>query len=357
MQRFCPHCQATVERSFLCPTCGRQLIEANPDLAPQSTGITCCRVTDRPTFAGSVLVGLLVAQCLYYAVRNLATAYLIAACGSAGEADFWQNLAGLVTEQVLQSLALVAGGFIAGAGHHQSVAAGAALGVANSVLLSGMLVVLRRTPNELILYGQPVLHAFVGAISGFIGQRIWQPVPDLAPIARVSRMGEELLSIVLPEFEEIPEVEPLPWGRILLGSVVAMGGTMWARLILAFVLSGGEAHELLQSQFITWEITVVAQLLGGGIAGSNTRRGFHYGFWVGILAAAMMLLLLSTTEMRLATHEVLASILGLAISEGSPTAVMFQAGQALMLGLLGGWLGSLILPRITRKKRRSRAEA
>src|SRR5207245_3078567 len=160
---------------------------------------------------------------------------------------------------------------------------------------------------------------------------------------------EAALSVQLPEVDELPYLEPLPWGRILLGSIIAVGVTMWARMILNFVLTGSGADAVVQSQFITWELTIVAQLIGGGMAGSNTRNGIQYGFWVGMLSAGAIVLLISSADVPLPTNEALGTIFGLQLPQGSPAAVVFQAGQALLLGIIGGWFGSLILPRITRR--------
>jgi len=351
MARVCPRCGATVARGFLCTTCGIKTIETESSAAALTPA-----AVERPNFAGGVLIGLLVSQALYYASRNLATAYLLGTRGAMEEAAFWQSAGGQMITQVLQGVTLFIGGLLAGAGHSQSIAAGAALGVANSILLSMMLLLLKHHPSEMILYGQPVLHAMIGALGGFFGHHVWQPAPQLAP-PRPSRKGEEPLSVQLPEVDELPDVEPLPWLRILLGSIVAVGGTMWARTALGFVLSGSGVQELVQSQFITFALTVVAQLVGGGIAGSNTRNGFQYGFWVGILSAGAIVLLISSADVPLQTNEALGMIFGLDLPHGSPAAVVFQAGQALLLGIVGGWLGSLILPRMSRRRRLGGGEA
>jgi hypothetical protein len=89
----------------------------------------------------------------------------------------------------------------------------------------------------------------------------------------------------------------------------------------------------------------------------NTRNGFQYGFWVGMLSGATIMVLLSAAEMRLPTNEALTGVFGLALPEGSPAAAMFHAGQALVLGVAGGWLGGLILPRMARKRRVGRGAA
>jgi hypothetical protein len=352
MARVCPSCGATTERGFLCPTCGIKTIDNEASSAAALTP----GAIERPTFASGVFIGLLVAQALYYAARNLATAYLLGTRGAAGEAAFWHDYDGQVISQVMQGVALFIGGMLAGAGHSQSVAAGTALGVANSVLLSMMLLLLKHNPSEMLLYVQPVFHAVIGAVGGFVGHRVWQPVPALAPL-QPSRKGEEALSVVLPEVDDLPDIEPLPWLRILLGSIIAVCGTMWATTGLDFVVAGGATNELVQSQFIILALTVVAQLIGGGMAGFNTRNGIQYGFWVGMLSAGAIVLLISSADVPLPTNEALGSIFGLQLQQGSPAAVMFQAGQSLLLGIIGGGFGSLILPRFARKRRLGGGEA
>src|SRR5262245_9287766 len=156
MARVCPRCGVAVARGFLCPTCGIKTVETEPS----SAALTPSSI-ERPNFAGGVFIGLLVAQALYYAARNLATAYLLGTRGAAAEAAFWHDVNGQILVQIMQAATLFIGGMLAGAGHSQSVAAGAALGVANSLLLSMMLLLLRHNPTEIVLYGQPVLHAVI----------------------------------------------------------------------------------------------------------------------------------------------------------------------------------------------------
>src|SRR5438093_13041979 len=134
MARVCPRCGTTVARGYLCPTCGIKTIDTDSSSAAAVTSAGL----ERPTFAGGVFIGLLVAQALYYAARNLATAYLLGTRGAAEEAAYWHDVNGQILVQVLQAITLFIGGMLAGAGHSQAVAAGAALGVANSVLLSMM---------------------------------------------------------------------------------------------------------------------------------------------------------------------------------------------------------------------------
>jgi hypothetical protein len=290
----------------------------------------------------------LLAQGLYYAAHHLGSAYLLAGSDVAAAAAFWDGFDGLVVQQLMQATTLLIGGLIAGAGQRHGLAVGATVGVLSAALTIGMKLMAHEWPNDLILYGQPILLPFVGAVGGLIGSRVWQPAPELPPFTGDGRQGQEVLTTVLPEQPSDTAVEPLPWGRMLVGTAVAVGGTLGARLIRELILlaSGGTGHEMQQSQFITWEIAVVAQVMGGGIAGANTRGGAVYGFWVGLLAAALLPLGRSMAGARFQAHEVSAWLLGLSVPEGSPAALFIQGVQVLVLATLGGWLGSLTLPAV-----------
>jgi hypothetical protein len=129
----------------------------------------------------------------------------------------------------------------------------------------------------------------------------------------------------------------------VVGTLVAVGGTIGARWIRDFVVlaGGGTGHEM-QSNFITWQIAAIAQVVGGIIAGANSRQGAIYGFWVGLFAAALIVVV--PTLSNSSTADVSAWILGATGADSRPAALMIQGIQSLILGFLGGWLGALILP-------------
>jgi hypothetical protein len=344
MLRVCPRCRGT-SRHFLCPHCGIRTDDAEGSGA-FGKALPTVRPPDGPSLGGGLLIGLLLAQGLYYALHHLGSAVLLAGGDAAAEAAYWGSFDGLIVQQAMQAVTLLLGGMIAAAGQRHGLAVGAGVGGLNALLAIGLRLAAREPTDELFLYGQPVLHAFVGAIGGVIGSRLWQPAPQLPPLAAENRYGNEMLTTVLPDRPSDVTVEPLPWGRMLIGIGVAVGGTLGARMIrdLVVVASGGTGHEMQQSQFITWEITLVAQLIGGAIAGANTRGGVSCGFWVGLPSAGLLLLANSLTDIPTQAHVVPAWLLGLPVPEGSTAAFVIQAVQALALCVLGGWLGGLILP-------------
>lgn len=345
MIRVCPRCRGLSQNTFLCQRCGVQTQESD---SAGAQDVDQAVLPDAPNVAGGLLIGLLIAQGLTYSMRHLAAAVLLGEREPSVAATFWSGLEGTAIAQSIQGVAIFLAAIIAGAGQQRPLAIGAMLGALNGLLLVAFQVVFRQPIDALILFAQPIVHAALGAIGASVGGRIWQPAPGLPDIADPGEPESDLLSIVLPEQAELVEIEPFPWARILFGTIVAVGGTFAARWIRDFVVmaGGGTGHEM-QSNFITWEISAVAQIVGGIIAGSNSRNGAVYGFWTGLLSAALIVLIPSIVPGRISgpeISEVSAWLLGSSLREGSPAAIVAQGIQALVFGFTGGWLGCLILP-------------
>lgn len=338
MIRVCPRCRGFTQNTFLCPRCGVQTHEAEPNGSELAAPI----LPDPPTIAGAVFVGLLIAQGATYALRHLVSAAVLWYQHWGPEPAFWASFSGTVATQTIQAIALLMAAVFAGAGQSRPLIVGILLGALNALMFLVFQVVVRQ-PIEPLMYAQPFLQAAIGTIGSIIGARIWQPAPPPPALAAATGPGEESLSIVLPDEPEYLPPEPFPWLRFAVGTIIGIGGTFGARWIRDFVVvaGGGTGHEM-QSNFITWQIAVLSQVIGGIIAGANSRQGAIYGFWVGIIAAAFIILVPSLVDMP--APDVSAWILGAGASDSRPAALMIQGIQALFFGFLGGWLGALILP-------------
>src|SRR5262249_36485982 len=147
-------------------------------------------------------------------------------------------------------------------GLRQGLVFGAIVGVWNGVLSVIVQAAVGAPHTAVTLVGQPILHTAFGALGGFIGCPGWKPPPTLAgpappqtapplPPGRVRR----------PLFDG-----PVAWGRMLLGTALAVGGGVWAHVILDLVLeaSNGALNitDQLQAQLVTWEVTGLAMLVG-----------------------------------------------------------------------------------------------
>jgi hypothetical protein len=270
----------------------------------------------------------------------------MASGGEAAATEFWEvRFAGLVTGQALQAVSLFAGAMIASATRRRGLVIGASLGVADAVLFGGIRLVFGHSGDELTWLGQPLLLAFVGAAGGVVGSRVWRAAPELPPIPGEGAIGHEVLTTVLPERPAELTVERIPWLRITAGVLVAVGGTVGARAIRDFVVmaGGGTGREMMQSHFITWEITVLAQLVGGAIAGATARAAVVWGFWVGVVAGVLLIAVQAVGGIG-AQVIVPAWLLGATVPEGSAAAFAMLGVQSLLMGMLGGWLGGLVLP-------------
>jgi hypothetical protein len=335
--RVCPRCRGMSQNTFLCPRCGIQTQEAEVAV-PETVQVA----PDPPTLAGGLLLGLLVAQGLTYALRHLATAAVLAYGAYPNDMTFWSSSEGNITLLSIQAVALFVAAVFAGAGQARPVIVGTSLGALNALLFM-LFQILIRQPIDPLTWAQPFVHAVVGLIGSTIGWRIWQPSPALPALASTIGPGEAVLSTVLPDEPELVEIEPFPWLRFVVGTVVAVGGTIGARWIRDFVvLAGGGAGHEMQSLFITWQIAAIAQVLGGIFVGANSRQGAIYGFWVGIFAAALIIVIPTLTNAQ--TADVSAWILGQSAADSRPAALMIQGIQSLIFGFMGGWLGALILP-------------
>src|SRR5262249_23503666 len=105
MAMVCPQCNGTFEQRLHCPACGvRLLYRAGPSLARRTPGAETASWQQTPW--GRILVGLLLAQGLYYSLRHLCTAGLLASGDDAAH-NAWDTLYGLVLQQALQGVALL----------------------------------------------------------------------------------------------------------------------------------------------------------------------------------------------------------------------------------------------------------
>src|SRR3954447_7727317 len=112
MLRVCPHCRVSAQEHFLCPKCGGQTVDAaaaglQPRVKELPTG------SDTASFWIRMLVGLLMAQGLYYDLRQLCTALVLATVDRPAQAAWWDSFPGLILAQAVQATALLIGGVFA----------------------------------------------------------------------------------------------------------------------------------------------------------------------------------------------------------------------------------------------------
>jgi hypothetical protein len=164
-----------------------------------------------------------------------------------------------------------------------------------------------------------------------VARVIWKPLPQGG--LRASRLLGKL-GQVQPEAPLL--AGPVMWVRVCAGAALAVFGSMSATLLLDLATRAASQHytlsspsfeiQYMQDKILTWEIKAMSFVLGGVLAGSNTRNGFKQGLFVGI--ATMFVLSAMLASQGFATIGVLASVLV----------------SALCLSMVGGWFGSQLLP-------------
>jgi hypothetical protein len=285
-----------------------------------------------------LVVGLLLSQGLYYVLKSICTAGLLAVRDEA-VGNVWATLTALILLQGLQATGVLAAGLVIGAGQRRGFLLGALVGVWNSVLFLTAQYGMGQSFTIITLVGEPILQVAFGALGGLIASLIWRPLPDL--------------NLPLPEQPKLPLIPirrtlaslsgPVAWGRVVAGIALAVGGVVWADVIREFVLDASEGRlkieNRLQAELVTAEITALAMLAGGALAGATTRNGLKQGLCAGIGIGVVL------GGIRLASPY------------GTATTLLLTLASTLTLGLVGGWFGSELLPPVFGPVRRRRQGA
>jgi hypothetical protein len=282
---------------------------------------------------GRLLIGLMLAQGLFYGVRHLLTGVLLALESAGANQDSWSTFSGLILLQTLQVITLLIGSILAGSSQRQGFVLGAIVGMANGILCAFFNQAPIQTLTPVLIYGQPMLHMVCGALGGWIGSTIWKPLPTF------SVAGSPIINRkpAPPRPKNRWFAGRISWFRVLAGSAFAVAGALSATYVLQLVLdaSGGKlvTTDDIQDWLIVFEIRVLCLLMGGALAGSNTTNGVKQGLAVGLMAG----IILMTMETR-STDKWLVSGLLTFTSTFTLTAV-------------GGWFGSQLFPPVLKYKR------
>jgi hypothetical protein len=280
----------------------------------------------RQTPWGRIFIGIVLAQGLFHGLRHLyaAVSLILQAQGAAPEGT--ASLSNILLLQAFQLIALAFGAVMAGAGQRQGFVLGSMVGVWNGVfsVLFG--------PSEFLsavaLYGQPLIHAAVGALFGWVSATVWRPIsgPGNSRLLRKQPLPRQSTPLFAGR---------IAWLRVCLGSVIAVAGTLSAKIVFEWMLDashgGLSTTSALQDKIVTWEIQTLAVMLGGALAGATTSNGLKQGLCVGLLTSAVLAGFKVNNDH--ATPELL---------------VLTLVGE-FGLSLVGGWFGAQLLPPVVPK--------
>jgi hypothetical protein len=285
----------------------------------------------KQTAWGQVMIGLILAQGLFYGLRHLLTGILLGATGVEPQA-LWEDTRNILLLQSVQMMAILAGGALAAGGRQQGLFLGTMVGAWNGVLA----ILLKQNPSPeltiVVEYGQPLLHAAFGALGGWIGSQIWQPIQPTANIllgpqhAKPARTSQPLFA------------GKVYWFRVLAGSAFAILGTLYATVLFRKVLeaSGGVlgTSDHFQDRIITWEIKALAAIVGGALAGATTKNGMKQGIFVGLFSSLVLIAILAPVG------DIWFKVAG------------FIAASTVPLCMAGGWFGGQLFPPVLVRNQR-----
>jgi hypothetical protein len=280
---------------------------------------------------GRILVGLLLSQGLFYGLRHLVTAILMAVQGEESLLQMWATPTGFFLIQGLRIFALLAGAVLAGSGQRYGFTLGAVVGAWNGVLSVLWLSGPAQSLTTVAIIGQPLLQAAVGAVGGWLGCAFWKPLPtEPANVEPKRKRGGLRRQMDL-------FAGPVSWFRVAAGATFAVIGTLMATICFEKVLeiSHGalSTTDELQDRIITLEIKALALLLGGALAGFSMPNGFKQGLFVGLATAVILI----GIEMNYLERWVQVAALTVVSS--------------FCLSVVGGWFGSQLFPPLIKSRR------
>jgi hypothetical protein len=344
MPMVCPKCNNSYEAQVECPICRVRLTVRDPR-SQAGNGPPVQPEPWQQTPWARIIGGVVVSQGLYFGIEQ----GLLAA--NKGLGLTMDPLSELVRQQVIQCFSLLVGGVLAGAGQRRGFIFGALVGLLSSPLFLIFQYFLHRYGggqeiSPVLLFGQPILQTAFGILGGFVSSLIWKPVETVQVAAPQSFLA--------PHPVAPARAEPLAWGRILAGIALAVGGTVWANLILGFFTQEIETAQ--QEHLITWEIFAVAMLTGSSLAGATTANGLKQGMCVGLgTGLALLGIFLSGLNAKGPPPQtMLLRVLdfhpfGTDAKGETMNDIVFTVLFTLGLGLLGGWFGGQLFPPVQGK--------
>jgi hypothetical protein len=330
MAMVCTRCSTSHEQALHCPTCGNALTYVEPRKRGKSYR-DLARGWQHTDF-GRFLIGLGLAQGLFYGLHHLVKSVFVAVNGQPLDPAS-MPLTELVCVQSLQLFGLLVGCVTAGVARPRAVVLGVYIAVANSILS----LILRQWPAYALgtfwVYGQPFIQIVVGSFGALLSSLVWKPLTAATLPETPSRMARKLGAKRPPIMKLF--AGQLSWFRVALGTLLATAGCLAAQPALKHVLNNSDLlslDEYMQEVFLMWELKCVALLLGGMLAGYGTANGLKQGLAAGIATGMVM-------TMALGYRHASLEMVGLSVV------------LAFMLAVVGGWFGGQLFPPVVARKR------
>jgi hypothetical protein len=332
MSMVCPQCNNTFEQRLQCPLCAVRLQYHEPRRQYERGPHAPLRWQQTPW--GRILIGLLLAQGLFYGLRHLLTAILMGVQGEQAVQQMWTTATGFILLQGVRIFSLLVGAVFTGGGQRHGFVLGAVVGAWNGVLSVLFLPGPAQSLTTVAIVGQPLLQAAMGGVGGWLGSAFWKPVPietpGVIPVRKRASFRSHFAGFA----------GPVAWFRVSFGVVLAVIGTLTATMFFEKIidLSHGAlaTTDDMQDRLIIMEIKALAILLGGALAGSTTSNGLKQGLCVGIATTVILI--------GIEINHVHSWIQLSALTTVS----------SFCLSLVGGWFGAQLFPPVVKLRRLGR---
>jgi hypothetical protein len=257
---------------------------------------------------------------------------------------------------VAQVIAVLFGAAVAASGREKGYTLGLTVGAICGGVFVGFELLAGASPRDLYLYLQPPVLALVGFVAGAVGSWVWQPAPHIDyPLSAASKLS----SIQLLEDAVAKPEPPTQWIRVILGAFIMVVGVVVADDFRHFAQknSGGllRVQSLGQGEFVTWQLGTFAVLLGGIFAGAGTSAGLRHGVYAGFLGGVGIYAMCA--KIGAALPPVRWWLTRMSLEEdpiGEPLVMALIASSVLVAGVLGGWMGGILLPKLAPEHMRAR---
>ena len=317
---------------MLCPHCGVQVGATAADRDDPAPALPPDDGPDGPAVPRRFLLGAITLLGSFLGLKHLALAILLSGPGTP-----------TLSSDALLSLLLLAtlgAAIVGGTVNRWAEVTGLLLGVGAAAGYLGPGLTRGERPSDEWLFGLPTLLALVGLAGGFAGRILMPPAPALPRLDHARPRAVKVRT----------RPAALSWVHIVFGAVIVVAGTVSADQIRAALSKAlaGDGRAFGATALVSWQVSVLAAVVGGFAAGANTRAGPRQWFVTGLLAGAGAVAVTAARDPG-ASGVIEFWVYQLDQRDVGPLVFAAFGGSVWLITALGGWLGAQFVPPRRRK--------
>ncbi|MGL6075936.1 MAG: hypothetical protein ACRC8S_17400 [Fimbriiglobus sp.] len=353
MQMYCPTCKIATAAAERCPQCTDRLVHPSEVSTMIRGGKNSTPDLIAPTIFARVLVGSLCTMGLFLGIRETSLGVVSTLLDIH---DVKSALEPALTWAV-RFFSILVGGCLAGCGRPS----GGMTGFLTAALCAGLFGASDHYLGSKITLTTGIgacLLALTGLPMGFIGGKLWPPTIEL-PTGTTGSRGSSIAKLVSTRSEDDSEiVYPTAWVQLAVSVALALTALCVADTIRVTIRQSGGTmiylgpHTL--NPVINLSIGAGLFVLSGVLAGKGTGAGLRHGLIFGALTGFGVVILMLTGNTYF--EPTLAGFFQLWGEEPanlrSVEALTPIFGITFFLGFASTVFGSILLPRLVKKRKR-----